>query len=160
MACDGSYTVVIVPLQNSLYSLDALRFFHWLKQLKALEREKDSLWMGLQVLEQTRLWYQHQLENISERHARPGTRDQEEEEGWSCALRCRVQRVNGSLGSLLSDTCGWSSLAPDERGGSDWGLRWNNATLTQEVSERNQQISLLELQKESLIEQHYGMHYV
>ncbi|KAI4904620.1 hypothetical protein NFI96_014620, partial [Prochilodus magdalenae] len=137
MACDGSYTVAIVPLQNSLYSLDALRFFHWvsscecLKRLKALEQEKDSLWMGLQVLEQTRFWYQHQLENISERHARIGTRDQEEEEGWSCALRCRLQRVNGSLGSLLNDACVWSSLAPDERDGSDWELRWNNATLTQ-----------------------------
>ncbi|XP_072530106.1 suppressor APC domain-containing protein 1 [Salminus brasiliensis] len=160
MACDGSYTVVIVPLQNSLYSLDALRFFHWLKRLRALEREKDSLWMGLQVLEQTRLWYQHQLETVSDRHTRIGTRDQDEEEGWSRALRSRVQRVNGSLGSLLNDAGVWSSFAPDERGGSDWDLRWNNATLTQEVSKRNRQISLLELQKESLTPDPCDMYYV
>uniref|UniRef100_A0A8B9H1H6 Suppressor APC domain containing 1 n=2 Tax=Astyanax mexicanus TaxID=7994 RepID=A0A8B9H1H6_ASTMX len=81
MAGDGSYTVVIVPLQNSLYSLDALRFFHWLKHLRALEREKDSLWMGLQVVEQTRLWYQHHLENVSERHSRICSKDQDKEVG-------------------------------------------------------------------------------
>ncbi|XP_022527026.2 suppressor APC domain-containing protein 1 [Astyanax mexicanus] len=160
MAGDGSYTVVIVPLQNSLYSLDALRFFHWLKHLRALEREKDSLWMGLQVVEQTGLWYQHHLENVSERHSRICSKDQDKEEGWTCALRSRVQRVNGSLGSLLSDVCMWTGFAPDERGGSDWELRWNNATLTQEVNKRNHRISLLELQKESLAQKHCGMYYI
>ncbi|XP_066523007.1 suppressor APC domain-containing protein 1 [Hoplias malabaricus] len=159
MASYGSYTVVIVPLQNSLYSLDALRFFHWLKRLRALEREKDSLWMSLQVLDQTRLWYEHQLENISIRQARIGTRDQEVK-GWTCAVRCRMQRVNGSLGSLLSNASVWSNFVPDEREGSDWELRWNNATLTQGVSEKSQQISQLELQKESLIQENYGMYYV
>ncbi|TSK13202.1 Suppressor APC domain-containing protein 1 [Bagarius yarrelli] len=131
MACDGSYTVVIVPLQNSLYSTDALRFFHWLKELHALERERDSLWIGLQVLEQTRFWYQHQLDQVNQRQARIGTRKHDEEkESWSCALRSCVQRVNGSLGSLLNNAyvC---SAAPDEKDKSDWYLRWTNTTLTQ-----------------------------
>lgn len=41
-----------------------------------------------------------------------------------------MQRVNGSLGSLLNNAyvC---SVAPDEKDGSDWYLRWKNATLTQ-----------------------------
>ncbi|TRY54525.1 hypothetical protein DNTS_033392 [Danionella cerebrum] len=51
LASMASYTVVIVPLKNSL---DALRFFLWVKKLKDLEREKDLLWMGLQTLEVAR----------------------------------------------------------------------------------------------------------
>lgn len=40
-----------------------------------------------------------------------------------------MQRVNGSLGSLLNNAyvC---SAAPNEKESSDWYLRWNNATLT------------------------------
>ncbi|XP_059392489.1 uncharacterized protein LOC132125221 isoform X2 [Carassius carassius] len=48
----SSYTVVMVPLRKSPTSLDALRFFLWVKKLKDLERERDLLWMGLQALEQ------------------------------------------------------------------------------------------------------------
>lgn len=52
------------------------------------------------------------------------------QEGLSCALRSSVQRVNGSLGSLLNDAyvC---CAAPEEKDGSDWNLRWTNAALTQ-----------------------------
>ncbi|KAF5898836.1 suppressor APC domain-containing protein 1-like, partial [Clarias magur] len=131
MAYDSSYTVVIVPLQNSLYSSDALRFFHWLKRLRALEREKDSLWIGLEVLEQARFWYQYQLDRVNQRHERLGMRKHDEEgEGWSCALRSAMQRVNGSLGSLLNNAYVCRAV-PDEKEGSDWYLRWTNATLTQ-----------------------------
>ncbi|XP_062862738.1 suppressor APC domain-containing protein 1 [Trichomycterus rosablanca] len=158
MACDRSYTVVIVPLQNSLYSSDALRFFYWLKRLRALEREKDCLCTGLQVLDQARYWYQHQLEQISHRHARSGTGDQEDE-GWSCALRSCMQRVNGSLGNLLNSTWVWSSTAPEEKNGMDWDLRWTNTTLTQEVSQKNQQITELELEKKLLLQRNC-VHYV
>lgn len=31
MACNGYYTVVIIPLQNSLNSPDALHCFHWVR---------------------------------------------------------------------------------------------------------------------------------
>ncbi|KAI1888476.1 hypothetical protein AGOR_G00185540 [Albula goreensis] len=68
----GSYTVVIIPLHSSLRSLDALRFFLWLKRLKDLEREKDCLWAGLQVLEQARLWYHGQLLENQERMGAAG----------------------------------------------------------------------------------------
>ncbi|KAF7694024.1 suppressor APC domain-containing protein 1 [Silurus meridionalis] len=159
MACGDSYTVVIVPLQNSLYSSDALRFFHWLKKLHALEREKDSLWIGLQVLEQARFCYQHQLDQVSQRSVRIGTKEHDaEEKGWSCALRSAMQRVNGSLGSLLNNAyvC---SAAPDEKDGSDWYLRWTNATLTRELSQQNHRISMLEFEKEILIEKQAGIHY-
>uniref|UniRef100_A0A4W4H5W8 Uncharacterized protein n=1 Tax=Electrophorus electricus TaxID=8005 RepID=A0A4W4H5W8_ELEEL len=71
MAQDGYYTVVIVPLPTSLYSLDALQYFHWLKRLQALERERDSLCMGLRDLEEVRLWYQRRLAHIPQRQSGP-----------------------------------------------------------------------------------------
>lgn len=51
-----------------------------MKKLRDLEREKDSLWIGLQVLEQARFWYQHQLDHVSQRHARIGTRKHDEKD--------------------------------------------------------------------------------
>lgn len=51
--------------------------FCQLKRLKALEREKDSMWIGLQVLDQARYWYQHRLKQISQRRARSATENQD-----------------------------------------------------------------------------------
>lgn len=48
-----------------------------------------------------------------------------------------MQRVNGSLGSLMSDSCIWNNLAPEETGGSDWDLRWSNATLVKVMMSNN-----------------------
>ncbi|CAM4567486.1 hypothetical protein PO909_029277 [Leuciscus waleckii] len=150
MACDDSYTVLIIPLQSSLYSPDALHCFHWLKRLRDLERQKDVLWAGLQVVEQIQLWYQNRLQLNLRRHISFSTGDLEGEGSCSCALRSCMQRVNGSLGSLMSDSCIWNNLAPEETGGSDWDLRRSNATLVKEVNRRNQQISMLELEKAQL----------
>ncbi|KAL6480862.1 hypothetical protein MHYP_G00118950 [Metynnis hypsauchen] len=58
----ASYTVVMVPLRSGINSLDALRFFLWVKNLQELERERDTLWMGLQALEQARAWLCCRLE--------------------------------------------------------------------------------------------------
>ncbi|XP_076860963.1 suppressor APC domain-containing protein 1 [Brachyhypopomus gauderio] len=159
MAQDGSYTVVIVPLPSSLYSLDALHHFHWLRKLQTLERERDSLCMGLQDLDEARLWYRQRLDHVPQRQAGIGLTDCQPEDGWSCMLRSRMLRLNGSLGQLLDGGCVWSTVAPHERDSTDWELRWSNATLAKEVSQKNQQISLLELEKDVLIRQRDCMYY-
>nr|XP_055046346.1 suppressor APC domain-containing protein 1 isoform X2 [Misgurnus anguillicaudatus] len=146
MAYDSSYTVVIVPLQNSLFSLDALHCFLWLKRRRDMEREKDALWAGLQVLEKAHQWYQNRLQLNLQREVNSSTG----EDRFSCALRSCMQRVHGSLGTLMSDTCLWSNPAPEEGEGSDWDLRWTNATLVQELIQQNLQISMLELEKAQL----------
>ncbi|XP_043091961.1 suppressor APC domain-containing protein 1 isoform X1 [Puntigrus tetrazona] len=151
MACD--YTVLIIPLQNSLYSPDALHCFHSLKKRRDLERQKDILWAGLQVVEQTQLWYQNRLKLNLQRQVCFSTGDLDGEGRWSCAMRSCMQRANGSLGSMMSDSCVWNNLAPEESGGSDWDLRWSNATLVKEVNQQNQQISVLELEKAQLLQQ-------
>ncbi|XP_055793068.1 suppressor APC domain-containing protein 1-like [Salvelinus fontinalis] len=156
----GSYTMVIIPLRSSLYSLDALRFYLWIKRLKNLEREQDYLWAGLQVLEQARLWYRHRLEDNRSRQANVGTGAGARAEVWggegvsSCRLRSQIQRVNGSLGSLMIEpnVTGCPS-SPKRVEVSDNELRWQNTVLVQEVSEKNFQISLLELERDRLLQE-------
>ncbi|XP_070997666.1 suppressor APC domain-containing protein 1-like [Oncorhynchus clarkii lewisi] len=167
MACPqcpvpGSYTSVIVPLRSSLYSLDALRFYLWIKRLKDLEREKDSLWAGLQVLEQARPWYRRILEDNRARQANVCTRAGARAKEWggegasSCLLRSQIQRMNGSLGSLMSMPNVISCPSSPKRNGvevSDSELRWQNTVLVQEVSEKNVKISLLERERDSLLQE-------
>ncbi|XP_041636217.1 suppressor APC domain-containing protein 1 [Cheilinus undulatus] len=156
----GSYTVVIIPLRTSLYSLDALRFYLWIKRMKDLEREKDALFSGLEILEKARFWY---LQRLEENRAR---QDNIETKSWfgppqegtaearSCLLRSCIQRVNGSLGTVMSEPNVTSSSNPSlPEAVADSDLRWHNTVLTQEVSNKNRQISLLELEKDALLEQ-------
>ncbi|XP_062238413.1 suppressor APC domain-containing protein 1 isoform X1 [Platichthys flesus] len=164
MAChpssSGSYTVVIIPLRNSLYSLDALRFYLWIKRLKDLEREKDALWSGLEILERARFWYLQRLhenrtrqDNI-ETKTRLGSYKEDPAETRSCLLRSRILRVNGSLGSVMTEPNVMSSSNPSlPETVADSDLRWHNSVLTQGVSDRNRQISVLELEKDALLEQ-------
>ncbi|XP_041942223.1 suppressor APC domain-containing protein 1 isoform X1 [Alosa sapidissima] len=143
MACGAAYTVVILPLQNSRHSLEGLHFYLWLRELKALEQEKDCLWLGLQSLDRTRLWYQ---QSLLQNHIRTADLSQnmcEESDGSSCLLRCELQRVNGTLGNLMSDASAWSSA-------SDWDHRWQHTLLTQMVSRQNLHISSLQLDKDML----------
>ncbi|XP_073805118.1 uncharacterized protein isoform X1 [Danio rerio] len=96
-----------------------------LKRRRDLEREKDVLWAGLEVVEQTQLWYQTRLQLNSQRHL--STENVDRQGRWSCALRSSLQRVNGSLGSLMTDSSIW--INPEENGGSDWDIRWSNAMI-------------------------------
>ncbi|XP_022074403.1 suppressor APC domain-containing protein 1 [Acanthochromis polyacanthus] len=164
MACpssgSASYTVVIIPLKTSLYSLDALRFYLWIKRLKDLEKEKDALCSGLEVLEKARLWYLQRLEENKSRQNRIEAKSGlgsclwDAAETRSCLLRSRIQRVNGSLGSMMSEPNAMSSSSPSlPEAVADSDLRWHNSVLTQTVSDKNRQISLLELEKDALLEQ-------
>ncbi|XP_023132945.2 suppressor APC domain-containing protein 1 [Amphiprion ocellaris] len=164
MACpssgSASYTVVIIPLKTSLYSLDALRFYLWIKRLKDLEKEKDALCSGLEVLEKARLWYLQRLEENKFRQSRIEAKSGlgsclgDASETRSCLLRSRIQRVNGSLGSVMSEPNAMSSSNPSlPEAVADSDLRWHNSVLTQKVSDKNRQISLLELEKDALLEQ-------
>ncbi|XP_026182946.1 suppressor APC domain-containing protein 2 [Mastacembelus armatus] len=164
MACrppgSGSYTVVIIPLRTSLYSLDALRFYLWIKRMKDLEKEKDALWSGLEVLEKARLWYLQQLEenrarqNDIETKSWCGSCQESVAKTQSCFLRSCIQRVNGSLGSVMSEPSVMSSSNPSlSETEADSDLRWHNTVLTQEVSDKNRQISLLQMEKDTLLEQ-------
>ncbi|KAK2858875.1 hypothetical protein Q5P01_003495 [Channa striata] len=159
-SCSGSYTVVILPLRTTLYSLDALRFYLWIKRLKDLEKEKDALWCGLDILEKARIWYLQRLQENRLQQDRIetnrvfGSCQRGPAEAWSCLLRSRIQRVNGSLGSVMSEPNVMSCSNPClPETTADCDLRWHNTLLTREVSDKNHQISMLELEKDALVKQ-------
>ncbi|XP_036374421.1 suppressor APC domain-containing protein 1 [Megalops cyprinoides] len=154
MAFSESYTVVIIPLQSSLHSLDALRFFLWLKRLKDLEKEKDCLWAGLQVLEQARLWYQCRLEENRHKQGSAGEAPwAQESPARRCFLRICMQRVNGSLGDLVCDPAAAAVPYAERSRDPLSNLRWRNTALVQEVSARSLRISRLEQERDSLLQQ-------
>ncbi|XP_033911854.3 suppressor APC domain-containing protein 1 isoform X2 [Acipenser ruthenus] len=125
MACTASYTVVIIPLENSPWSSDALRFFLWLKRLKGLEQEKDCLCNGLSVLDRARFWYCQQIADLKERQQCISTEDTDDIVG-DFFLKSRIQEVNHCLEDLMSDS---------------------------EVNEKSQRISHLEGERRDLLKQ-------
>ncbi|KAG7495632.1 hypothetical protein JOB18_003210 [Solea senegalensis] len=137
MACHpsstGSYTVVIIPLRTSLYSLDALRFYLWIQRMRDLEKEKDALWSGLEILEKSRLWYVQRLEENRMRQDNVETKGKfDSAQTRSCLLRSRVLRVNGSLGSVMCEPNVTSKSDPSlPETVADSDLRWHNSVLTQ-----------------------------
>ena len=52
-----------------------------IKRMKDLEKEKDALWSGLEILEKTRLWY---LQRLEENKARQDSI--EAQSGVCCSL--------------------------------------------------------------------------
>ncbi|KAF3705021.1 Suppressor APC domain-containing protein 2 [Channa argus] len=134
--------------------------FFQIKRLRDLEKEKDALWCGLEIIEKARIWYLQQLRDNRAQQYRIetdralGSCHNGAAEAWSCLLRSRIQRVNGSLGSVMSEpnvmSCSNPSLPETV---TDCDLRWHNTLLTRELSGKNHQISKLELEKDALLEQ-------
>ncbi|XP_026002915.1 uncharacterized protein LOC113009064 isoform X1 [Astatotilapia calliptera] len=135
-----------------------------IKRLKDLEKEKDALWSGLEILEKARLWYLQRLEENrawqDSIESRSGfvSRNEDGAEARSCLLGSRIQRVNGSLGSVMSEPNAMTGSNPSLlEAVADSDLRWHNSVLTQEVKNKNCQISLLEQEKHALLNQLHAL---
>ncbi|XP_067110901.1 suppressor APC domain-containing protein 1 isoform X3 [Osmerus mordax] len=157
MACPASYTVVILPLKSSFH---ALHLFLWVKHMRELEREKDCLWSGLEVLEQAQCWYHTLLQTRPRNHALAETRTRTSGLADQDIKRSCMQRVNGSLGSLMSEPNVSTAPPAPPLTSTDGALRWSLTVLgqgsvvcCQEVSEKNQHISSLELERDTLLQQ-------
>ncbi|CAF99182.1 unnamed protein product [Tetraodon nigroviridis] len=130
----AAYTIVFIPLSSGLYSSKALHFFLWLKQMKELEQEKDSLLAGLEAVERARDWYQGQIHNVTERQRQVGQNSQctdfftEATQSRMNVLIPKLQEVNRCLNDLI--TCS--------------GV---------EVTEKSERIAQLEKEKSALIKQ-------
>ncbi|GLD48972.1 suppressor APC domain-containing protein 2 isoform X3 [Lates japonicus] len=170
----AAYTTVFIPLSSSLYSSKALHFFLWLKQMKELEQEKDSLLAGLEVVERAREWYQGQIHNVTERQRQVGQSSHctdfftEASQSRMNVLIPKLQEVNHCLNDLISCT-GMPSFpssgvqaaalsansqppapAPPQ---AIQRLKDQNRLLTQEVTEKSERIAQLEQEKSTLIKQ-------
>lgn len=168
----AAYTTVFIPLSNSLYSTKALHFFLWLKQMKELEQEKDSLLTGLEVVERARGWYQSQIHNVTERQRQIGQNSHgpeffpEATQSRMNVLIPKLQEVNRCLNDLLTSTgmpftssggqtspLSSSQPPPPAPPQAIQRLKDQNRLLTQEVSEKSERITQLEQEKSALIKQ-------
>ncbi|XP_056444859.1 suppressor APC domain-containing protein 2 isoform X2 [Gadus chalcogrammus] len=172
----AAYTTVFIPLSSSLYSSKALHFFLWLKQMKELEQEKDSLLAGLEQVERARDWYQTQIHSVTERQQLVGQSDHcmEGSPSHINVLIPKLQEVNRCLNDLIACTEGnqfhppgvqnstyppspnpscnhpSSTQAPPQ---AIQRLKEQNRLLTQEVTEKSDRITKLEQEKSALIKQ-------
>ncbi|TDH02106.1 hypothetical protein EPR50_G00169440 [Perca flavescens] len=167
----AAYTTVFIPLSSSLYSSKALHFFLWLKQMKELEQEKDSLLAGLEVVERARDWYQGQIHNVTERQRQVGQSSHcadfftEANQSRMNVLIPKLQEVNRCLNDLIS--CSGMQSFPSSAAQTAANpqppapappqaiqrLKDQNRLLTQEVTERSERIAQLEQEKSALIKQ-------
>ncbi|XP_069491250.1 suppressor APC domain-containing protein 1 isoform X3 [Ambystoma mexicanum] len=174
MAVRPAYAILILPLQSGLHSWEALHFFLWLRQLKELEQERDSLLHGLEMVEKARDWYHQRLLESQDRQKNLGMAGSRKDfladpySNYGCLLLARIQEVNLSLNNLFSGPGktddpaerppgqGFSSPAlpglhfyPQALG----ALQEQNQLLIQEVTEKSDRIAQLEKEKAALRKQ-------
>ncbi|XP_038827041.1 suppressor APC domain-containing protein 2-like isoform X1 [Salvelinus namaycush] len=171
----AAYTTVFIPLSSSLYSSKALHFFLWLKQMKELEQEKDSLLAGLDVVERAREWYQTQIHNVTERQRHVGQSNhctdfftESQNQSRMDVLLPKLQEANRCLNDLIScsgmQSFPFSGTQPTAISSSSQPpapappqaiqrLKDQNRLLTQEVTDKSERITQLEQEKSALIKQ-------
>uniref|UniRef100_A0A3Q1I229 Suppressor APC domain containing 1 n=1 Tax=Anabas testudineus TaxID=64144 RepID=A0A3Q1I229_ANATE len=65
LCCTVPIMLLYMRLQTSggqAYYFSHFRLLFQIKRLKDLEKEKDALWSGLEILEKARMWYVQQLQ--------------------------------------------------------------------------------------------------
>ncbi|XP_067865564.1 suppressor APC domain-containing protein 2-like isoform X1 [Heterodontus francisci] len=140
-----------------------------LKQMKELERERDALLHGLEMVERARDWYHQQIHTVhqKQKHLRQGfgNRDYltDSHQNRACLLLAKIQEVNCCLSDLISSS---GKLPFAHHHVSGFGsplkvmgfqrqpissLKEQNHLLTKELSIKSERITLLEQEKISLI---------
>ncbi|XP_038671861.1 suppressor APC domain-containing protein 2-like [Scyliorhinus canicula] len=172
MPLQAGYTLVIIPLHSSL---EAGRYFVWLKQMKKLEQQRDALWHGLEMVERARDWYHQEIQGIHQR-LRHGGESLGDNDSAPRSLPSRVSLLQDKIQHVNYRLCDFISSAervllphhyteqPDAEHlsrGKDRrlqqrtldALKQQNYLLTKEVSRRSQWITQLEQEKSVLIKQ-------
>uniref|UniRef100_A0ACB8EHE3 Uncharacterized protein n=2 Tax=Sphaerodactylus townsendi TaxID=933632 RepID=A0ACB8EHE3_9SAUR len=135
--------------------------------MQELERERDALLQGLEMVDQVRNWFQHHLLEAQRRHKHMGTDMNYIPESYanqSCQLLARIQEVNMCLKNLLTSS-GKPEVPPSGFGvplyppGKEFRqqavnvLKEQNHLLIKEVSEKSDRIAQLEQEKAALCKQ-------
>ncbi|XP_016914579.2 suppressor APC domain-containing protein 2 isoform X3 [Apis cerana] len=147
--------------------------YNMMKRMKQIEQEKDVLLQGLAAVDKAREWYLKQISSTQEKIKHLGRMGSHEQ--WTEAQqerlelqRARVLEVNRHLAALISS---W------ERGGLPLHmnlaflstptssqlqqdilsrLKQQNHRLTEEVTKKNQRITILEQEKDNLVRELYN----
>uniref|UniRef100_H9GP72 Suppressor APC domain containing 1 n=1 Tax=Anolis carolinensis TaxID=28377 RepID=H9GP72_ANOCA len=166
MVVQRGYTILIVPLGTALSSLEALKFFLWLKRMQELERERDALLHGLEMVDRVRDWFQHHLLESQRRQKHMGAEANYFSDPYSthsCLLLARIQEVNLCLKNLLTSpgkpdapSSGLGVYPPGKKEFHQQAvtvLKEQNHLLIKEVSEKSDRIAQLEQEKAALYKQ-------
>nr|XP_008260814.1 suppressor APC domain-containing protein 1 isoform X3 [Oryctolagus cuniculus] len=101
------YTVLLLPLETSRQDPGARSFFLWLQRMRALERQQDALWQGLQLLQRGRAWFEDRLREAQRQQLHLGALGEDfltdshlEPEG---AWLAQIQKVNTCLQNLIQE---------------------------------------------------------
>nr|XP_020671011.1 suppressor APC domain-containing protein 1 [Pogona vitticeps] len=165
MAVQRGYTILIVPLSTALTSLEAIQFFFWLKRMQELERERDALLQGLEMVDRMRDWFQRHLLEAQRRQKHMGAEASYFPENQNHLLLAKIQEVNLCLKNLLTSP-GKSEVPPGAFGAPLYSLgkkefhhqavtvlKEQNHLLIKEVSEKSDRIAQLEQEKAALCQQ-------
>ncbi|KAM8933406.1 suppressor APC domain-containing protein 2 isoform 2-T2 [Pelodytes ibericus] len=139
-----------------------------LKKMKELEQDKDFLIQGLEMVEQARDWYHHQIHAVQEQQRNLGKTPMDYcsdgMHGPIVTLLPKLQEVNRCLSDLIVPGK-VSTLSPPVPAGHTVPqapvakqqtinmLKEQNRLLTKEVSDKSDRITQLEQEKSALIKQ-------
>ncbi|XP_044531847.1 suppressor APC domain-containing protein 1 [Gracilinanus agilis] len=95
------YTVLLLPLETTRQDPGALSFFLWLQGMRAIEREQDALWQGLELLEKSQAWYRGSLKEAHRWQLHLGTLGENFHSESRAPLLAQIQKMNNCLKSLI-----------------------------------------------------------
>ncbi|XP_036621691.1 suppressor APC domain-containing protein 1 [Trichosurus vulpecula] len=96
------YTVLLLPLETNRQDPGALSFFLWLQGMRAIEREQDALWQGLELLEKSQAWYKGCLMEAQRWQLHLGDLGENFHSEPRAPLLAQIQKMNDCLKSLMT----------------------------------------------------------
>ncbi|KAM6472709.1 suppressor APC domain-containing protein 1 [Liasis olivaceus] len=157
----------IIPKEPRRHTVSGAMDYEMLKQMQQLERERDALIQGLEMVNQLHNWLQCHLLEAQKRQKHMGAQAKDYQDSYSkqsCLLLAKIQEVNLCLKSLL--TSSGKSEVPLKSWGIPFSspanpfhqqaiivLKEQNHLLTKEVSQKCQRIAQLEEEKAFLCKQ-------
>ncbi|XP_060094212.1 suppressor APC domain-containing protein 1 isoform X1 [Heteronotia binoei] len=163
----GRHRSIRMPKEPRRHTISNVMEYDVLKRMQELERERDALLQGLEMVNQVRDWFQHHLLEAQRRQKHMGTDTNYFPESYSnqsCLLLTKIQEVNTCLKNLLTSP-GKPEVPPSGFGvplyppGKEFHqqavnvLKEQNHLLIKEVSEKSDRIAQLEQEKAALCKQ-------
>uniref|UniRef100_A0A670HU49 Suppressor APC domain containing 2 n=1 Tax=Podarcis muralis TaxID=64176 RepID=A0A670HU49_PODMU len=164
----GRRRSIRLPKEPRRHTISNALEYDMLKRMQELERERDALLQGLEMVERVRDWFQRHLLEAQRRQKHMGTEASyfpDPYSNQSCLLLAKIQEVNLCLKNLLASP-GKPEVPPPGFGGPLYPpgkkefqqqavtvLKEQNHLLIKEVSEKSDRIAQLEQEKAALCKQ-------
>ncbi|XP_029141359.1 suppressor APC domain-containing protein 2-like [Protobothrops mucrosquamatus] len=157
----------MIPKEPRRHTISGDVEYEMLKQMQQLERERDALLQGLEMVNQVRDWLQCHLLEAQKRQKHMGAQANDSRDSYSkqsCLLLAKIQEINLCLKSLLTSSgkpevplkswrVPFSSPENPFHQQAIIVLKEQNHLLTKEVSQKCHRIAQLEEEKASLCKQ-------